>query len=626
MAHLGKFSREVKYINKDFAEYRRALINYAKNYYPNTYSDFNESSPGMMFMEMAAYVGDVLSFYGDVQLQESFLYTVDERINLYNLAQGHGYKAKTVVPASVELEIFQLVPSIGEGTETRPDYRYALVVEGNMTCQTEDGIQFHTRDAVDFRFSSSFDPTETSVYSVTDDGAIEYYLLKKKVRAVSGEIRTAGYDFEDPKKYDKIVLPDENVTEIIDMYDNDGNQWHEVPWMAQDLIPMSIRNTPYNNPEFAQYRSSVPYILCYKQVERRYVTRLRKDDLMEIQFGAGLSSEADEEIVPNPFNVAIGLPYFERVVDQSVDPLNFLYTRTYGTAPSDTTLTIRYSVANGLADNVNAGTITQIISSTIVDPVESLDEDVLNTIRGSLAINNPNPAFGGQNKMPMEVIREEAIANFAAQNRAVTKEDYILRCFTMPAKFGSIAKAYIEQDHQLSRWNEYEKQANPYALNLYVLGYNMDKNFVPVNEVIQENLRNYMRQYRMMTDAVNIKTPFIVNIGLNYEIITRPQENSNEVLIRCKQKLMEIFHPDKMEINQPILISKVYTELDQVEGVQTVQNIEFTNLFDVNQGYSGNVYDIETATRNGILYPSLDPMIFEIKYPKRDIQGRVNDL
>lgn len=626
MAYLDNYKREVKYINKDFAEYRKALINYTKNYFPNLYSDFNESSPGMMFIEMASYLGDVLSFHGDVQLQESMLYTVDERINLYNLAQSHGYKAKTVVPASVELDVYQLIPSIGEGSQTRPDFRYALVIESNLECQTDDGVRFRTTDAVDFRFSSSYDPTNISVHSVTEDGVIEYYLLKKRVKAVSGTIITRSYEFGDPKKYDKIVLPEDNVTELIDIVDSDNNSWYEVQFMAQDLIPISVRNTPYNNPEMTKYRSSVPYILCYKQIERRYVTRLRKDDRMEIQFGAGMSSEADEEIVPNPFNVAIGLDYFERVVDQSIDPLNFLYTRTYGTAPSDTTLTVRYSVANGLSDNVNSNTITTIVNSTIIDPADTLDTAVLNTIRDSVAINNPRPAFGGANRKPIEIIREEAIANFAAQNRAVTKEDYILRCFTMPAKFGSVSKAYVEADQQLSRWNEYDKISNPYALNLYVLSYNATRQLVPVNDAIKENLRNYLGQYRMLTDAINIKTPFIINIGINFEIITRPNQNSNEVILKCVNKLIELFDPDKMEINQPILISKVYTELDQVEGVQTVQKIEFVNLFDMNQGYSGNVYDIEAATRNGILYPSLDPSIFEVKYPKRDIQGRVNDI
>jgi hypothetical protein len=629
MARRNGVNREVKYVNKDFAEYRQALINLAKNYFPNTYQDFNESSPGMMFIEMASYVGDVLSFYGDVQLQESLLYTVEERINLYNLAQSLGYKAKTVVPASVELDIYQLVPSIGEGVQTQPDFRYALVVEENMVVKTgdrQDPVYFRTVDSVDFRFSSSYDPTTVTVYSVTDDGSIEYYLLKKKVKAVSGEIKTAVFDFGQPKKYDKIVLNDDNVTEIIDVLDADGDTWYEVPYLAQDLVPVAVRNTPYNDAVLAQYKSSVPYLLCFHQTERRFITRLRKDDKLEIQFGAGMSSEADEEIIPNPFNVGLGLPYFERVTDVSVDPLNFLYTRTYGTAPNNTTLTIRYAVAEGLRENVNANTITEIVSKTVVDPADSLDSSVLTTIKDSLLVNNPSPAFGGQNRKPLDVIREEAIANFAAQNRSVTREDYILRCFTLPAKYGSVSKAYIEQDLQLSRWNDGEQIPNPYALNLYVLSYDANRRFVAANEAIKENLRTYLRQYRLMTDAVNIRDPYVINLGIEFEIVTRPNENSNEVLLRCIEKLIELFDPDKMEINQPILISKVMTELDRVSGVQTVQSLKFVNLFDQNQGYSGNIYDVDTATRNGILYPSLDPSIFEIRYPKRDIKGRVNDM
>jgi hypothetical protein len=626
MAKLGEFNREVKYVNKDFAEFRKALINYAKNYFPNTYNDFNESSPGMMFIEMASYIGDVLSFYTDVQLQESMLYTVDERINLYNLAQSLGYKPRTIVPASVDLEIYQLVPSIGEGSNTKPDFRYALLVEDKMECQTADGVRFYTVDSVDFRYSSSFDPTDISVYSVTDDGAIEYYLLKKKVKAVSGEIRTREYAFGDPKKYDKIVLPDDNVTGIVDIVDSDGNKWYEVQYLAQDMVPVSIRNVPYNNPEYSQYRSSVPYILCYRQVERRYVTRLRKDDKLEIQFGAGLSSEADEEIVPNPFNVALGVDYFERAIDVSIDPLNFVYTHTYGTAPNNTTLTVRYAVANGLSDNVNSNTIVQIVNSTIHDPIETVDSDTLTTVKNSLAITNPAPAYGGMDRKPIDIIRQEAMANFAAQNRTVTKEDYILRCYSMPAKYGSIAKCYVDTDIQLSRWNEYDTIPNPNAINLYVLGYNANKQLVEVNDAIKNNLKNYLAQYRMLTDAINIKTPFIINIGINFEILTRPNENSNEVILRCVNKLKELFAPDKMEINQPILLSKVYTELDSVEGVQTVQKIDVVNLFDMNSGYSGNVYDIEAATRNGIIYPSVDPSIFEVRFPNRDIKGRVNDI
>jgi len=201
-----KIKRDIKYTSKDFGDLRNSLINHTKNYFPNTYSDFNETSPGMHMIEMAAYVGDVLNFYADVQLQESFLYTVQERKNLYNLSQGLGYKPKTLVPAQVDFDIMQLIPSTGTGTNTKPNWDYALEIEPEMIVSNEDGVSFRTIDAVNFRFSSSYDKTDVSVYSVLEDGSIEYYLLKKCVKGVEGELFTETYDFTDAKKYDKIVL------------------------------------------------------------------------------------------------------------------------------------------------------------------------------------------------------------------------------------------------------------------------------------------------------------------------------------------------------------------------------------------------------------------------------------
>ena len=624
----NNISREIKYINKDFGELRQALINYTKNYYPNTYSDFNESSPGMMLLELSAYVGDVLSFYGDIQLQESFLHTVNEKINLYNLAQSLGYKPKSIVPAQVDLDIFQIVPSIGEGAATVPDFRYALSLEEGIIVSTDDGKIFRTVQPVDFSHNTSFDPTNISIYSILQDGSIESYLFKKSVKAVEGEIRTKTYEFTEPKPYDKIVIDDINISDIISVIDADDEKWYEVQYLAQDLIPVPIKNIAFNDSSLSEYNGTVPYLLTYKQSEKRFVTRLRKDDRLEIQFGSGVGYESDEEIVPNPYNVGIGIDYFERFDDISIDPMNFLNTKTYGKAPDNTTLTVTYGVSSGIDGNVRSNTLTKLDKNSIkvINRYDLVDNTVYNAAIDSIGVNNPEAAYGGMNKRSIDVIREEAMANFAAQNRSVTKDDYILRCYTMPVKYGSVAKAYIEQDTQRNLWNQFEKVNNQLGLNLYILSYDDKKKFVPANKAIKENLRQYLRQYRMLTDAINIKDAFIVNIGIEYEIITRPNFNSYEVLLKCTNRLMELFDNDNMEINAPIFINKLFTELDKIEGVQTVQDIKVVNKYDSNLGYSNNLYDIESATRNNIIYPSLDCMCFEIKYPNSDIKGRVIDL
>jgi hypothetical protein len=611
--------KDIRYINKDFSQFRESLIAFAKNYYPTTYNDFNETSPGMMFIEMASYVGDVLSFYTDTQLRESLLSQVEERGNLLTLASILGSKPRSKTAANVKLDVFQLLPVVGSS----PDYSYALSFEPNAQITATNGRRYRTIDSVDFRFSSSIDPTEVTVYQ-TSGGTVQYYLLKKQVAAVSGEIKTANYTFSDPKAYDKIVLPDTDVLEIIDVVDSDGNIWYETPYLAQDTIVDSIQNVPFNDPQLSTYRSSVPYLLKLRRTPRRFVTRLREDGLLEMQFGAGVSSDRDEEIIPNPLNVGMGLTYFANSTDASIDPSNFLYTKTYGLVPQNTTLSIRYTVGGGVIDNVGINTINELTRTSVNynNATETLDPTVLTTIQNSLVFNNALPAIGGADERDIESMRLDAMANFATQNRIVTKEDYIVRAYAMPAKFGTVHKAYVVPDDQIQTANQDTRIPNSMAIDLYVLGYDGNRNLVALNQAIKENLRNYLSQYRMLTDAINIKDAFIINFGIDYEIIVRPNYNASEVLVKCTNYLKKKFDADKMQINQPLFISNLYSELDSIDGVQTVVNVTFKNLYDSTAGYSDNIYSFEAATKNGIVYPSLDPAIFEIKYPNQDIRGR----
>ena len=621
-----RIKRDIKYLNKDFGDFRNALVNFSKNYFPDTYNDFNESSPGMMFMELASYVGDVLSYYTDVQLRESILTTAREKINLYNLSTSLGYKPRFITSAFADLDVYQLVPSIGVGDDTRPDFRYSLVIDAEMQVTSDTGVTFRTTQPIDFSYSSSVDPTEITIHSTDDSGEIEFYLLRKTTKVVSGNIVTRDFAFNDPKPYDKITLPESNVLEVLKISDSNSNFWYEVDYLSQDLVPVDIPNMSYNDSELAQYRDSAPFILYYKQTEKRFVTRLRKDDRVEIQFGSGISSELDEQIIPNPFNVGSGLPYFERIEDLSIDPSNFLYTRTYGQAPFDTTLTVKYTTGGGINDNVESNSINTIQERTIRNPEVQLDSTIYDTVINSLYVNNPEPARGGVSNRSVRSVREEAIATISAQNRNVTRQDYILRCYTMPPKYGSVAKAHIERDDVLdiSKFNKKEK--NPLALNIYTLGYDINKNFTPLNKAVKNNLLNYLSQYRIMTDAVNLKDAYIINIGVYFELISSPGFNSNEILLEAISNLKDYFSNDNMQIGHPILLNDAMCVLTDIEGVRAVNDFKIFNKYRVEDGYSGNYYDIESATKGGVLYPSLDPSIFEVKFPDKDILGRISEF
>ena len=619
--------KDISYLGKDFNQFRANLIEFTKRYFPDTYTDFNESSPGSMFIEMAAYVGDVLSYYADTNLRESLLEQAQERKNIFDIAKTLGYKPNNVVPAYATLDVFQLVPSIGTGQNVKPDYNYALSIKPGMRISsTSTNSVFRTLDNVDFTFSSSYDPTEVTIYETDDTTKLPvYYLLKKQTRVVSGIVRTNSFTFGSAKSYDKIVLPENNIIEIISVQESDGDNWYEVPYLAQDTVFESVPNLLENDPELAPYRSSSPSLLKLRKSAKRFITRLRSDNRLELQFGAGISDNNDEEVVPNPDNVGNGLAGFRRTVDIDIDPSNFLYTRTYGQAPSDTTLSVTYSVGNGITDNVVAGVLSNIDFIEFDDDINSTTSGgLVNFIKTTVAVNNSQPASGAKSAESSIDIKNNALAAFATQNRLVTREDYIIRAYSMPAKFGSIAKAYIVPDDQISQQDATTNRiANPLAMNMYVLGFNESKQLTQLNQAIKENLKTYLGYYRILTDAVNIKDAFIINIGIDFEISVLPNFNSNEILLKCIDAVRSYFDIDRWQINQPIIKSDITTTLANVKGVQSIIGVKFHNLYNTDFSYSGNVYDLTTATRNGVIYPSLDPSIFELKFPTQDIRGRV---
>jgi hypothetical protein len=627
MADLIK--KDIRYLGKDFNSIKANLIDFSKTYFPNTYQDFNEASPGMMFLEMAAYVGDVLSYYTDVTLQESMITHAIERQNVLNIAQSMGYKPKNRVAAVVKLDVFQIVPSIQDENGTLiPDWNYALAIEEGMIVASDINaatVRFRTVDYLDFKYSSSMDPTEVTPFEVNDaNGTVDFWLLKKSVNAISGVINTRTFTFQSPEPYTKIILNEPNLIEIIDATDSDGNTWYHVPFLAQDTIFEPVPNIPRNDKFLTKDRDQAPYLLKLRRVPRRFTTRQTAEDVFEIQFGSGVSNLDDEILIPNPDLISGGLNNIGNNISNELNPANFLYTKTYGLAPSNTTLTFRYTVGGGPQDNVPSDTITRLLSRTILADETGLDSTLLSQVINSLAVTNPNPSTGGKIGEEIEEIRQNALAHFASQNRAVTKEDYILRAYSLPAKYGSIAKAYVTKDIDIkyNASNNNEVIPNQLGISFYLLGYNSNGNLIPINETTKENLKTYLDQYRIMTDGISIKDAYVINIGIEFEIVTLPNQNGNQVVLRCINKLKDYFDVKKWQINQPIVMSNIYTELDRVEGVQTVVNVKIINKHNESMGYSKHVYDIQNATKDGIIFPSLDPSIFEIRFPDNDIFGK----
>ena len=615
--------KDVRYLNKDFNTFKQQLVEFTKVYYPNTYNDFSEGSPGMMFLEMAAYVGDVLSFYTDTQLQETFLALAQEKENLYHLAYAMGYRPKITTTATTDLDVFQLLPAKIVSNTYKPDFDYALKVNPGSLFASTEGPVFRLEDRIDFEVSSSFDPTETNVYQLDNNNNPQYFLLKKKAKVIQADLKSQTFPVGISQKFLNINLIDSNIIGIESITDSDGNKWTEVPYMAQDTLFEDIENIGANDPELSQYNNQTPYLLKLKKVPKRFITRFLADGTLQLSFGSGVSDKDDEQIIPNPNNIGLGLKDGSSKINTAFDPSNFLYTGTYGEAPSNTTLTVNYLVGGGIRANVSANTITKNELLNITQK-PNLVVGTANFIGESIVTTNPEAATGGGGGDTVEEIRMNTMASFSAQQRAVTKNDYIVRTYSMPSKFGRIAKAYITQDDQITPLTtEPNRIPNPLALNLYVSGYNNNKQLTTLNNATKNNLATYLEQHRMLTDAVNIKNAFPINIGLDFEIVTFKSYNNQQVLLDCITELKDYFNVDKWQINQPIIISEAMNLISNVQGVISVQKFDIINLAGEDKGYSQYKYDIEGATRSGVIYPSLDPSIFEIKYPDLDIKGRV---
>ena len=662
--------KDIKYLNTDFTGFRENLIEFAKTYFPKTYNDFNETSPGMMFIEMSSYIGDVLSYYVDDTFKESLLPFAEDERSVIALAQFLGYKPKVTSPSITTLSLYQLIPSIETGVNNRPDEKFYLrIKEGMVVESTTNSVQFRTTEIIDF--GDPFE-RETSVYSRdVNTGEPDFYLIKKQTQAIASTLIEKQFTFGSYEPFRTIDLSETNVIQITDVRDGNGAKYYEVPYLGQEMVFVSEENTINNNSDLYQFRNTVPYLLKTLKTSRRFALKINEDKTTTLQFGAGDATSNDEQLIPNLKNVGLGLPNSISRLEESFDPTNFLKTKTYGTSPSNTTVTVRYLIGGGVDSNTTIGAITRITGVEYDEDLLSFnqtDRAIYNRIKNSLAVDNEVPAVGGRGAETLEEIRQNALANFGAQNRAVTALDYQVRAISLPSKFGGISKAYATADGNLDnnspssilaspnslqqftdivmsfiekadneeptegevkeeiknflvgKTDNVSETNNPFAINLYLLGYDGNNNLTPINNAIKQNLKTYLNEYRMLTDGINILDGFIVNIGVEFEVTTLEGYNKSEIVVECINEIRNYFSIDKWSFNQTINLSELELVIANVEGVTSIPKLHILNK--CKGQYSPNSYNIEAATKDKIIYPSLDPCVFEIKFPNSDIKGR----
>jgi hypothetical protein len=621
--------KQIGYLSKTFTDFRQNFIEFTKAYYPNTYSDFNEASPGMMFIEMASYLGDVLSFYIDNSFKENLMAYAEQTPNIVTIAQFLGYKPKLISVATTEAELSIIVPAKLENGEYVPDSKYLVKVGLGSTFSTNEAnsVSFRLVEPVDF---SDITTQDYVINSFDISGNPDDFVVVKKCKLVAGTEKTVDFSFTSAQRFTTKQIEDDNVVGILGVVDSSNNKWYEVDYLAQDVIMDDLELADNNESGIMPSAG-----LRLRKAPRRFITRINRDLKTELIFGSGVTNDSDEDVLVDSRQIATnqyGSTIVNSVANIAVNNFNFLNSTAYGLAPSNTTLTVTYLVGGGVESNCNANTIVNVDNlvvqndTTAYSPAETV---AFNATLQTVEINNPLPATGGGQGDSIEEIRENALMFFNAQNRVVTMEDYVVRSYALPPKYGTVAKAYAIRDEQLNavltlQDNQFvENAVNPTAVNLYTLGYNKNKKLATLNTSVKENLARYIEQYRLLTDDVNILDAFVINIGVRFDITVFRNYNMKDVLARSIDTIQQFFDVDKWVINQPIIIADLIYQIGSVEGVQNVGSVEIFNKYQFKDGldYHPYRYNIADATMNGVVYPSLDPSIFELRYPQNDIIG-----
>lgn len=585
-----KVVKTINYLNRDFSGFRSDLIKYAETYFPNTYKDFNETSIGMMFMEMVSYIGDVLGFYIDQQAQENILSSATQIKNVYRLAQALGYHPKLVSPASGLVDFYMTVDALPT-TPYEPDMSQALVLSQGIRLQGQSN--YITMENVDFTKDNNIITVLESVNNIP-----QAYMIKTQVKVESGIDKAISVNVNSLNtKYKTIEIPDDNFIDIISVTDEQGYEWRQVPFLAQDTVFVDKENTS-NNPNWGTDVNETPYLLNVKKEPKRFTTRLNDKGLVELVFGPGNAEQDNLELIPQ-YNL-----YNDNIPD-FFDINNFLKTNSYGESPTGV-ITVNYRLGNGVQDNAAANTI-DTVSSTLSDFYVKGSIGKINTI----AVNNSEAITGGSNGEAIEEIKLNAMNFFSAQGRAVTPEDYTATTLSMPYKYGKISKAYV------SKFLDDPSG----VIRLWVLGYDSNGNFLAANSTTKRNLSIFLNTKRSINDIVEINDAFIINLGISFRIKAIPNFNKNTVLLDCLVAVKELLSNDRMQINQTLSLSDINRELSKINGVQDI--LEITPGVKHGGDYSPYKYNITENTINNIIYPSKDPMIFEVKFPDIDIQGEV---
>jgi hypothetical protein len=604
---LLKQVRQRKYLNKDFDALKSDLLNYARTNFPEQIRDFSEASLGGLLLDFAAYTGDVTSFYLDHQFHELSIDTAVETRNIERLIRNAGVPIVGASPAVVEVTFTIEVPALGAPAQPNVD-SLPIVHEGTVV-RAQNGTQFELTEDIDFRELNNAGTLVADVVIGNRDASNNptTFLLSLKGICISGFRQTDSFSVGSFEAFKRFTLSKENVTEVIRITDNLGNEYYEVDYLTQDTVYKAIPNTTSDNDLVNDHIIPIP--APYRFVKQTAL----QTRLTSLIFGGGSALTLNDDIIPDPSEFALPL-YGKKVFSRfTLNPGNLLQTTTLGVIQPNSTISIEYRYGGGLNHNIGQRSIRGVTSLVISFP-NNPTPDVSQFVRQSIDAQNVASAAGGDDAPTIDELKQRVPAVQASQGRIVTKEDLLARVYTMPSNFGRVFRASIQPDPN-----------NPLAARLFVISRDANQRLIISPDSLKTNLRRFLNEYRLISDAIDILDAQVINIKINFSIVVDPNFNTNLVLQNVINRLKNFFSIKNFEIDQPIVIAEIQNIIFNNPGVLTVNSIELKNLTGTvgttnPRGYSDIQFDVQANTDRGII---LGPpgSIFELRYSNFDIVG-----
>lgn len=596
--------RQRRYLNKDFDALRNDLLDYARTYFPDRIQDFSEASLGGLLLDLAAYVGDVQSFYLDHQFFENFPETSVEPNNIERHLRKAGVPIVGAAPAVVAVTFYIRIPALTDGTA--PDPIGLPIIKKGSVVRSGNGTEFELIEELNFNKRKNDGTLQATVnVGLTNQNNVpQNFILTLNGLCISGKTTSETFSIGNFVPYRTLTLKNPDVTEIVNVVDGLGNTYYEVDYLTQDTVYKGVSNISYDSNTVSE--NIIPVPAPYRFVKNTSL----QTRLTSLVFGGGSADNLNDDAIPDPSEFALPLYGKTTFSKFSINPGNLLRTSTLGTTAQNTTITITYRHGGGLSNNVQPATVNFVTNLNMIFP-NNPPPSVSAFVRNSIDVTNRFAASGGEEAPTIDELKAKIPAFTATQNRIVTKEDLLARVYTLPANFGRVFRASIRSNPN-----------NPLASQLFVICRNTQNQLVYASDTLKKNLSTYLNEYRLISDAIDILDVRIINITINFSVVIDPTQNKELILRNVLTNVKNFFGVKNFEIDQPIILNEVQNIIYNTPGVTSVVGLQIGNLYNTvnNRLYSNQVYNINANTYRGIIFGPPGSM-FELRYPEYDITG-----